>query len=74
MADQTAAAIGTPIWVDLQSSDPDANLVEFYWGIDQIGWDSRPRAYVPIQEIDLEAFDFDAYVAEREAAAEQPQA
>jgi catechol 2,3-dioxygenase-like lactoylglutathione lyase family enzyme len=54
--------------------DPDANLVEFYWGIDQIGWDSRPRAYVPIQEIDLEAFDFDVYVAEREAAAEQPQA
>lgn len=49
--------------------DPDGNLVEFYWGIDQIGWDGRPRAYVPIQEIDLETFDFDAYVAEREAAA-----
>lgn len=46
--------------------DPDGNLLEFYWGIDAIGWDGQPRAYPPIEEIDLESFDFDAYVAARE--------
>lgn len=51
------------------SRDPDGNLLEFYWGIDQIGWDGRPRAYEPIKEIDLDEFDFDAFVAERERAA-----
>ena len=49
--------------------DPDGNLLEFFWGIDQIGWEGRPRPYAPIEEIDLEAFDFEAYVREREAAA-----
>lgn len=49
--------------------DPDGNLLEFYWGIDQIGWDERPREYSPIEEIDLESFDFDGFVATREAAA-----
>jgi len=49
--------------------DPDGHLLEFYWGIDEIGWDGRPRAYPPIAEIDLEAFDFDDFVAERERAA-----
>lgn len=46
--------------------DPDGNLLEFYWGIDQIGWNGTPRKYHPIEEIDLLAFDFDAFVAERE--------
>jgi catechol 2,3-dioxygenase-like lactoylglutathione lyase family enzyme len=49
--------------------DPDGNLVELYWGIDQVGWDGLPRAYEPITEIDLDEFDFDAYVAERDEAA-----
>jgi catechol 2,3-dioxygenase len=49
--------------------DPDGNLIEFYWGIDQIGWNGIPRAYSEIEEIDLEKFDFDAFVAERERAA-----
>ena len=48
--------------------DPDGNLVEFYWGIDQIGWDGRARPYAPIEEIDLERFDFAGFVREREAA------
>lgn len=48
--------------------DPDGHLLEFYWGIDQIGWDGRARAYPPIEEIDLAAFDFEAFVAERERA------
>lgn len=50
--------------------DPDGNLLEFYWGIDHIGWDGRPRAYPPIEEIDLEAFDFEAFLAQRERDAE----
>ncbi len=41
--------------------DMDGNLLEFYWGIDQIGWNGLPRAYPPITEIDLEAFDFEAF-------------
>lgn len=45
--------------------DPDGNLLEFYWGIDQIGWDGVARRYDPITEIDLEGFDFDAYVERR---------
>lgn len=50
--------------------DPDGNLLEFYWGIDQIGWDGRPREYPPITEIELEDFDFEAFIAERDRAAE----
>lgn len=49
--------------------DPDGHLIEFYWGIDEIGWDGRPREYPPIEEIDLETFDFEAFVAERDRAA-----
>ena len=51
--------------------DPDGHLLEFYWGIDEVGWDGIPREYEPIQEIDLTEFDFEAYVLEREAAAER---
>jgi catechol 2,3-dioxygenase-like lactoylglutathione lyase family enzyme len=47
--------------------DPDGNLLEFYWGIDKIGWDGAPRMYDPIEEIDILSFDFDAYVSGREA-------
>ncbi|MCC6306258.1 MAG: VOC family protein [Rhodobacteraceae bacterium] len=46
--------------------DPDGNLLEFYWGIDQIGWDNVPRAFPPIEEIALLDFDFDAFVAAHE--------
>ena len=47
--------------------DPDGNLVEFYWGIDQVGWDGRARPHAPIEEIDLEQFDFAGFVRERDA-------
>jgi catechol 2,3-dioxygenase len=46
--------------------DPDGNLLEFYWGIDQIGWTGTARPYDPIEEIDLARFDFDAYVEQRD--------
>lgn len=49
--------------------DPDGNLLEFYWGIDSIGWDGIARPYDPIDEIDLEQFDFDEYLARRESDA-----
>lgn len=48
--------------------DMDGNLLEFYWGIDQIGWDGLPRAYPPITEIDLENFDFDGWRRDFEEA------
>lgn len=51
--------------------DPDGYLLEFYWGIDSVGWDGLPRAHEDIQEVDLEAFDFDAYVNERERDGER---
>lgn len=51
--------------------DPDGNLLEFYWGIDQIGWEGAPRSYDPIEEIDLLAFDFDAFVEKREKDADE---
>lgn len=58
--------------------DPDGNLLEFYWGIDEVGWDGIPRRYDPITEIDLESFDFEAFLERRcrealEAQAERPE-
>jgi len=52
--------------------DPDGNLLEFYWGIDQIGWQGHARPYAPIEEIDLQGFDFEAFVRERDEAAGGP--
>jgi catechol 2,3-dioxygenase len=54
--------------------DPDGNLLEFYWNIDQIGWDGIPRPYSPIEEIELEDFDFDAYESERARMAAEARA
>jgi catechol 2,3-dioxygenase-like lactoylglutathione lyase family enzyme len=45
--------------------DPDGNLLEFYWGIDQIGWEGRARYHDPITEIELEDFDFEGYLEQR---------
>jgi catechol 2,3-dioxygenase-like lactoylglutathione lyase family enzyme len=53
--------------------DPDGNLLEFYWGIDSIGWNGIPRHYDPITEIDLENFDFDAYAERRAREAREAQ-
>ncbi|MBS1878277.1 MAG: VOC family protein [Actinobacteria bacterium] len=51
------------------AQDPDGNLLEFYWGIDEIGWDGRAREYPPITEIELEDFDFEQFVETRRLAA-----
>ncbi|HWI21586.1 MAG TPA: VOC family protein [Baekduia sp.] len=54
--------------------DPDNNLLEFYWGIDQIGWDGTPRRYEPIEEIDLENYSFEEYLERRTREAAEAQA
>lgn len=41
--------------------DPDGNVLEFYWRIDQVGWSGAPHAYPPIQEVELDDFDFAEY-------------
>jgi catechol 2,3-dioxygenase len=51
--------------------DPDGNLLEFYWGIDKIGWEGAPRSYDPIEEIDILSFDFEAWSDKRERDAEE---
>jgi catechol 2,3-dioxygenase-like lactoylglutathione lyase family enzyme len=51
--------------------DPDGNLLEFYWDIDEIGWDGVAREYAPISEIDLVEFDFEAHLEARGAQAER---
>ena len=42
--------------------DPEDNLIELYWGLDQIGWDGRTRPFPPLTAIDLETFDVDAWL------------
>lgn len=48
--------------------DPDGNVNEFYYSIDQIGSEDSVRAHPPIQNIELDDFDFDAYERLRETA------
>lgn len=43
--------------------EPEGNLVELYWALDQVGWDGRSRPYPPIEEVDLETFDVAAFLA-----------
>lgn len=43
--------------------DPEGNLVELYWALDQVGWDGRSRPYPPIEDVDLETFDVAAFLA-----------
>lgn len=53
--------------------DPDDNLLEFYWGIDEIGWDGLPRTYPPITEVALDQFDFEAHADRRKLDAQAAQ-
>lgn len=43
--------------------DPEGNLIELYWGLDQIGWDGSTREYPPITAIDIQTVDIDAWLA-----------
>ncbi len=42
--------------------DPDDNLVELYWGLDQVGWDGVSRPWPEVTPIDLETLDIDAWL------------
>jgi catechol 2,3-dioxygenase-like lactoylglutathione lyase family enzyme len=52
--------------------DPEGNLVELYWALDQVGWDGRSRPYPPIEDVDMETFDVDAFVAWKAGAVDNP--
>ncbi|HLW96351.1 MAG TPA: VOC family protein [Solirubrobacteraceae bacterium] len=42
--------------------DPEDNIVELYYAMDQIGWDGTTRPFPPVEHADLEAFDVDAWL------------
>jgi catechol 2,3-dioxygenase-like lactoylglutathione lyase family enzyme len=42
--------------------DPEDNMVELYFAMDQIGWDGATRPYPPVEAIDLDTFDIDAWL------------
>ncbi len=42
--------------------DPEDNIVELYYAMDQIGWDGATRPYPPVEQTDLEALDIDAWL------------
>jgi catechol-2,3-dioxygenase len=42
--------------------DPDGNIIELYWGLDQIGWDGKARPFPEVSEVDLETLDLDAWL------------
>jgi catechol 2,3-dioxygenase len=47
--------------------DPDGNRVEFYWNLDQVGWDGSTRVPRPIEDIDLEDYDLAEFLAYKDA-------
>jgi catechol 2,3-dioxygenase len=42
--------------------DPEDNIVELYFAMDQIGWDGATRPYPPVEQIDLDTFEIDAWL------------
>jgi catechol 2,3-dioxygenase-like lactoylglutathione lyase family enzyme len=42
--------------------DPEYNVIELFWALDQIGWDGHPRRWVEMEEIDIETFDVEAWL------------
>jgi catechol 2,3-dioxygenase-like lactoylglutathione lyase family enzyme len=48
--------------------DPEDNLIELFWAMDQIGWDGVTREYAPVEEIDIEAFDIEAWIRAKGSA------
>jgi catechol-2,3-dioxygenase len=45
--------------------DPEGNIVELYWALDQIGWDGRARPFPPVETIDLESLDVERWLEEK---------
>jgi catechol 2,3-dioxygenase len=42
--------------------DPDDNIVELYFAMDQVGWDGLTRPFPPVTETDLETFDIASWL------------
>jgi catechol 2,3-dioxygenase-like lactoylglutathione lyase family enzyme len=42
--------------------DPEDNMVELYFAMDQIGWDGAARPYPRVEPMDVETFDIDAWL------------
>jgi catechol-2,3-dioxygenase len=51
--------------------DPENNMIELYWQIDQIGWDGRTRDYPEIVDVDIEEMDAEAWLASKMEQARQ---
>lgn len=53
---------GPGVQLRLYLFDPEDNIVELYWGLDQIGWNGESRPYPPVVNVDLESLDIDAWL------------
>ncbi len=42
--------------------DPEGNIIELYWALDQIGWDGQSRPFPPVENIDIESLDVDSWL------------
>jgi catechol-2,3-dioxygenase len=45
--------------------DPEGNMIELYWALDQIGWDGKTREFGPVESIDLESLDVERWLDEK---------
>lgn len=42
--------------------DPEGNIIELYWALDQIGWDGQSRPFTPVESIDIESVDIERWL------------
>lgn len=49
--------------IRLYFRDPEQNIVELYWGLDQIGWDGSVRPYPEIEAVDLDTITEQEFLA-----------
>lgn len=54
---------GPGVQLRLYFWDPEDNIVELYWAMDQVGWDGETRPYPPVTPVDLETIDIDEWLA-----------
>jgi catechol 2,3-dioxygenase len=53
---------GPGVQLRLYFWDPEDNIVELYWAMDQVGWDGSTRPFPPVTNIDIESIDVDAWL------------
>jgi catechol-2,3-dioxygenase len=54
---------GPGVQLRLYIWDPEDNIVELYWAMDQVGWNGRTRPYPPVTPVDLETIDVEEWLA-----------